>query len=327
MQLADQKLGDYSTEAYMPFKGKQGEYLAADHPTWKERTAALLAYRETILNLAGESNWGFYLLRSYNFEKGAECFNDVTKIFPESFEAWNNLGLAYYWMYLQQAGGKEKFQPSLVDYFVPLRSQVRGESPLGEAIRCYQRALAINVTAKGTKANLAVALVATREKINLATGESLLKELLAAEPSNPSYLNDYGILVYWQQDPNSTSVGKQGAARNLFQKAAGAGSLCALYNLSMLQIETGEAENGMRGFAEYLKKDSFSPWAKRVCGLFEQRNVPIGNSRIPSSPPVTNILGIKLGATSDEVTELIGKADRIEAAKTSAGDSGKSFGT
>ena len=100
MQLVDQKLGDYSTETYLPFEGKQGEYLAADHPTWKERIAALLAYRENILNLAGEFNWGFYLLRSYNFEKAAECFNDVTKIFPESFEAWNNLGTAYLWMYL-----------------------------------------------------------------------------------------------------------------------------------------------------------------------------------------------------------------------------------
>ena len=324
MQLVDQKLGDYSTEAYLPFEGKRGEYLAADHPTWKERMAALLAYRENILNLAGEFNWGFYLLRSYNFEKAAECFNDVTKIFPESFEAWNNLGTAYHWMYLQQAGETEKFQPSLIDYFVPLRSQVRGENPLGKAIRCYQRALAINANAEGTKANLAIALISTREKMNLATAENLLRDLLAAEPSNRSYLNDYGILTYWLQDANSTKANHD-AARNLFQKAVGAGSLCALYNLSLLQIDSGEAEKGMRGFAEYLKKDSFSPWAKRVFGIFEQRNVPIGSSKIPSSPPVTNILGIKLGATSDEVTKLIGKPDRIEATKTSAQDSGEIF--
>ena len=47
----------------------------------------------------------------------------------------------------------------------------------GKAIRCYQRALAINPTAKGTKANLAIALIATREKMDPATGENLLREL------------------------------------------------------------------------------------------------------------------------------------------------------
>jgi hypothetical protein len=109
MQLVDQKLGDYSTEAYLPFTGKQGEYLAADHPTWKERIAALLAYRGNILNLAGEFNWGFYLLQSYNFEKAAECFNDVTKIFPESDRLFP-LDREYFSFPEKQRGGESPFR-------------------------------------------------------------------------------------------------------------------------------------------------------------------------------------------------------------------------
>ena len=325
MQLVDQKLGDYSTEAYLPFKNKEGQFSAADHPTWKDRIAALLAYKDNILNLAGEFDWGYYLLQSYDLEKAAECFNDVTKIFPDSFEAWNNLGTAYHWMYLQQAGETEKFQPSLIDYFAPMRSQVRGESPLGKAIRCYQHALAINAIAKGTKANLAMALAATHDKENLSKAEGLLKEVLAAEPSNPSYLNDYAILKYWQQDANATNKAKQDEIRSLFQKAAGAGSLSAVYNLAMLQIDNGESEKGLKGLIEYLKRDSFSPWAKHVFALLQQRNVPTGNLATPSRPSVTNILGVKLGATPDEVAKVIGKPDRIETSKTSAQDSGQVF--
>jgi hypothetical protein len=325
MQLADQKLGDYSTEAYLPFKNKEGQLSAADHPTWKERIAALQVYKDNILNLAGEFDWGYYLLQSCDFEKAAECFNDVTKIFPDSFEAWNNLGTAYHWMYLQQAGETEKFQPSLIDYFAPMRSQVGGESPLGKAIGCYQHALAINEVAKGTKANLAMALAATREKENLTKGEGLLKEVLAAEPSNPSYLNDYAILKYWQQNVKPTNKAKQDKIKSLFQKAASAGSLSAVYNLAILQIDNGQSEKGLKGLTEYLKRDSVSPWAKRVFALLQQRNVPIGNLATPARPSVTNILGVKLGATPDEVAKVIGKPDRIETSKTSAQDSGQIF--
>jgi tetratricopeptide (TPR) repeat protein len=228
-------------------------------------------------------------------------------------------------MYLQQVGETEKFQPSLLDYFAPVRSQVRGESPLGKAIRCYQYALVINPIAKGTKANLAMALAATREKENLTKAEGLLKELLSAEPSNPSYLNDYAILTYWQQDVNATDKANQDKVRNLFQKAADAGSLSGVYNLAMLQIDNGESEKGVKGLAQYLKRDSFSPWAKRGFALLQQRNIPTGNLATPSRPSVTNILGVKLGATPDEVAKVIEKPDRVETGKTSVQDSGLIF--
>ena len=115
-----------------PKERGNGEIRAADHPTWKERIAKLESYKETIANLAGEFNWGDYLLKTYNFEKAAQCFKDLTKVFPNSFEAWNNLGIAYHWEYLQTAGKSEKFQPGLVDYFVQMRERLRGESPLNQ---------------------------------------------------------------------------------------------------------------------------------------------------------------------------------------------------
>src|SRR5271165_3709319 len=111
---------EYTMSEYIPKERANGEVRAADHPTWKERIAKLESYKETILNLAGEYNWGDYLLKTYNFEKAAQCFKDLTKVFPNSFEAWNNLGIAYHWEYLQTAGKSEKFQPGLVDYFVQM---------------------------------------------------------------------------------------------------------------------------------------------------------------------------------------------------------------
>jgi hypothetical protein len=62
---------------------------------------------------------GYYLLQSYDLEKAAECFNDVAKIFPESFEAWTNLGMLVTGCILSRAswgetGGAERgYLPSL----------------------------------------------------------------------------------------------------------------------------------------------------------------------------------------------------------------------
>jgi predicted Zn-dependent protease len=241
MQLeANDSHEEYSMSEYVPKDVGNGKVLAADHPTWKERIAKLESYKETILNLAGEFNWGDYLLKSYNFEKAAQCFKDVTKIFPNSFEAWNNLGLAYHWQYLQTAGKSEKFQPGLVDYFVQMRDRVRGESPLNKAIRAYQQALQINPHAAGTRSNLAIALIETHDPENLETAEDILEKLLKTDPNNPIYINDLAILTYWKTQGNTETPGKQNDAEGLFAKAAALDYLPAKYNLAVLQLEIGK---------------------------------------------------------------------------------------
>ncbi|MBV8378383.1 MAG: M48 family metalloprotease [Verrucomicrobia bacterium] len=246
-----------------------GGLLAYD-PAWKERIAKLESFREAVANLAGEFNWGHYLLETYDFKKASKCFEDLTKAFPDSFEAWNNLGISYHWQYLQATGKSEKFQPGLIDYFVPMRNEVRGESPLNKAIRAYQRALQINAHAVGTQSNLALALIETHEPENLETAEVMLRKLLEPDPDSPIYLNDLAILTYWKTRGNSGATVNQNAAEDLFGKAAASGYLPAKYNLAVLQLEMGKTKDGVTGLQEYLKKDSFSPWAKLAMELVKE---------------------------------------------------------
>ena len=70
MQLeANDPHEEYSMNEYIPKDVGNGKVLAADHPTWKERIAKLASYKETILNLAGEFNWGNYLLNRIILKK------------------------------------------------------------------------------------------------------------------------------------------------------------------------------------------------------------------------------------------------------------------
>jgi tetratricopeptide (TPR) repeat protein len=271
MQLeANDKDQEFSMSEYPEEQGN-GENRPGDHPTWKERITKIESYRDTIANLAGEYNWGEYLLKTYNFGKAAECFQDLTKVFPDSFEAWNNLGIAYHWEYLQTAGKWGKFQPSLVDYFVQVRDQVPGESPLDKAIRAYQEALKINPHAVGTQSNLAIALIETHEAESIEAAEAILQNLLKTDPENPIYINDLAILTYWKTQGSSKTAVNQTEAEGLFAKAAALDYLPAKYNLAVLRLETGKEQDGVAGLQDYLKTDAFSPWAKLAVDLIKKQ--------------------------------------------------------
>lgn len=323
MQMeANDPTQEYSMSEYLPRDVGSGQVRAADHPTWKERLAKLLEYKDSILNLAGEFNWGVYLLKTYSFEKAAECFKDVTKIFPDSFEAWNNLGVAYHWQYLRSAGRSEKFQPGLVDYFVQMRERVRGESPLNKAIRAYQQALRINPHAAGTQSNLATALIETHDPENLDDAEAILQKLLKTAPNDATYLNDLAILTYWKVAQSTGSPDKQSEAETLFAKAAAADYLPARYNLSVLQLETGKKQEGVAGLQEYLKKDAFSPWARLARELLKEQNAPSDDAPPPISPTALNVLNIRLGSGPEDVIKAVGNPERTEKAVTSEEDEG-----
>ncbi len=324
--LASDPKAAYSMSEYIPKENTNGATtMAYDHPTYQERMAKLESYRDTIANLAGEFNWGDYLLKTYNFEKAAQCFKDLTKVFPNSFEAWNNLGIAYHWEYLQTAGKSEKFQPGLVDYFVQMRDRVRGESPLAKAVRAYQEALKINPHAFGTQSNLAIALIETHEAENFGTAEDILQKLLKAEPDNPIYINDLAILTYWKTQGSSETAVKQDEAEALFAKAAALDYLPAKYNLAVLQFETGKEKDGVAGLQDYLKKDAFSPWAKLAMDLIKKQDPNFKDPPPPISSAAVNVLNIQCGSTPDEVIKAVGQPERTEKPVTSEEEQGLIF--
>jgi predicted Zn-dependent protease len=327
MRLAESDRGGaYSMSEYIPKENASGgTTMAYDHPTYPERIAKLESYKETIANYAGEFNWGDYLLKTYNFEKAVQCFKDVAKVFPNSFEAWNNLGLAYHWQYLQTAGKSEKFQPGLVDYFVQMRDRVRGESQLNKAIRAYQEALKINPKAFGTQSNLAIALIETHEADNLETAEAILQKLLKTDPNNPTYINDLAILTYWKTQGSSETAVKQDEAESLFAKAATLDYLPAKYNLAVLQLEGGKEKDGLVGLQAYLKQDAFSPWAKLAADLVRKQDPGFKDPPPPISSAEVNVLNVRFGSTSDDVIKAVGQPERTEKPVTSDEEEGLIF--
>ena len=206
-----------------------------------------------------------------------------------------------------------------------MRDRIRGESPLNKAIRAYQQALQINPHAAGTRSNLAIALIETHDPENLETAEDILEKLPKTDPNNPIYINDLAILTYWKAQGNTETAGKQNAAEGLFAKAAALNYFPAKYNLAVLQLEIGKENNGVISLQEYLKQDSFSPWAKLAIDLIKKQDANFKDPPPPISPAAVSVLNIRFGSTPGEVITAVGRPERTESPITSEEDQGIIF--
>jgi predicted Zn-dependent protease len=327
------KKGTAPSEAdYVPAQQPNGEVLALDHPTWPERIAKIRSFQARLLNVAGEFTWGNEMLRVGNLSKAIRCYKDVVDVFPNCFEAWNNLGKAYHLRYLQSRNVTElKFQAQLVDYSRDLRKTVRGSSDLGSAVRAYRRAKQLDPMQTGVQLNLATALIhgaqtnRANRKGDLGEAGSLLNDLLAREPDNPQLLNAKAILL--SETGTAAKARRQDATEveNLFRKATARHYLPAQFNLAVVQFKNGDAAQGATGLQRYLQHDSVSRWAVLARGLLHSKRIETPTAEPASLRSVNSVLGVRLEAPSGEVTSNLGQPEQVVRCTTADGSKGEIY--
>lgn len=318
---------EYEPTGYVELRRtKEGGVEALDHPTWSERIAKLKEYQAQLLNIAGEFNWGSEMLAAHNFEKAAQCFRDVVKIFPKCFQAWNNLGVARLKRFLEsQKPDKIKYQTDLVDYLADPRALVRAATieDLTGSVACFREALKQSPTALGVRGNLATALVlgtvlrSQEETGALDEAEEIFDWILKKQPQSPQALNGKAI-VLCVRDPKST------VAEELFSKAAALSYLPAQYNLARLWLDAGKEKEGVKVLTDYLSKDPSSVWAAEAARtLLKAQKVEVPTSKVSALPDIDSVLNVKLDSKEEEVVKTLKEPERREKAGTSRDSSGE----
>jgi predicted Zn-dependent protease len=323
--------GDISQNEYLPTQRVDGQARAAEHPTWSERIAKVQSFQARLLNVAGEFTWGNEMLRVGNLNKAIQCFKDVVAVFPNCFEAWNNLGKAYHLRYLQGRKVAElEFQTQLVDYNRDLRETVRGSSGLQSAIQAYRHAKELDPVRRGVRLNLATALVHDAQINRGNRGEDLgeagllLDALLAKEPNNPQFLNAKAVLLH-EADAPETRQHRSVEITDLFQKAAAQHYLPAEFNLAVVQFKSGNTPEGAASLRYYLQRDSLSRWAALARGLLHSKQIETPKAESVSIRPVSSVLGLQLGLQSRKVIDTLGKPERIIRCTTADGSEGEIY--
>jgi predicted Zn-dependent protease len=322
---------DPSRIEYLPTKEPTGEVVALDHPRWSERIEKVRLFQARLLNVAGEFLWGNEMLRVGNLNKAIRCYRDVVDVFPNCFEAWNNLGTAYHLQYLEGRSVADlEFQARLVDYSRDLRKTVRGPGELASAIRAYRRAKQLDPMRTGVRLNLATALIhdvhTNRGNRDADLGEagSLLNDLLAKAPDDPQFLNAKAILVH---ETSASGKGSENMieVQDIFRKAATQGYLPAEFNFAVVQLKGGNTDQGAAGLQRYLQRDSVSRWAALARGLLHSKHIETPQPVSSSGSRVTSVLGVRLGVQARDVIATLGKPERIAQCVTPDGSKGEIY--
>src|SRR5260370_3721043 len=271
------------------------------------------------------------MLRVGNLNKAIQCYKDVVDVFPNCFEAWNNLGNAYHLQHLQSRNVAElKFQAPIVDYRGDLRKTMRGTSMLQSAIRAYRRAKEVDPMRAGVQLNLATALIhdAQTNQANrghdLSEAGSLLNDLLAKDPDNPRFVNAKAILLH-QESASGQGRGRTAEVEDLFRKAAARHYLPAEFNLAVVQFENNDKSQGTAGLQRYLQHDSQSRWAALARGLLHSKHIESALAPVASGPSVPSVLGLRLEMASRDVLSTAGEPERIARCVTADGSQGEIY--
>jgi hypothetical protein len=142
---------------YSSFEG-----LGSDHPSWDDRLAKADKDKAHLWKVAAAFENGVTFLRTEEFPTAILCFEKVVQTFPQSHEAWANLGYARLMRYLDQWDAKD------------LKAQGVGQVVIGAF---YTRATSIKVRAKDDKL-WGEAVAALRKSDELKPGQTVVLKTL-----------------------------------------------------------------------------------------------------------------------------------------------------
>ena len=182
---------------YTSFEG-----VGIDHPSWTDRLTLIDAGKVPLWKAMSAFENGVFFLNVQQYAAAEECFARVTDkaAFPNSFEAWANLGYARLMQYFDKLDKEDvaRFrvgQLSVGSFYErpkTLEAQVTKGVDAGlweKAITATKRALAMRPDSTLAKANLGVAYLLSPTGRNVPEATRYLEEAAAAAPRD-SLLSD-----------------------------------------------------------------------------------------------------------------------------------------
>jgi tetratricopeptide (TPR) repeat protein len=180
---------------YTSFEGR-----GFDHPAWSERLELIDKEKATLWRAMSAFENGVFFLAVQQYAPAAESFERVvdSDAFPNSYDAWANLGYARLMLYLDKLDVEDVARYEVGQlvtgsfYKRPetLERQVRGVDVelWNKAVAALRKALALNPRATLAKANLGVAYLMAPSGRDAAEAARLLDEASTSALSDSSLL-------------------------------------------------------------------------------------------------------------------------------------------
>ena len=259
------------------------EASGVDHPSWKDRIAALDKDQEALWRSMSAFENGQYFLTVEQYESAGRCFAGVTESFPDCSEAWSNLGYAKLMQYCDGLKTADIRRMGLGQIVVggfyqrprSLELKIRGTNPhpWNEAVVALKQALKLNPQLTLAKANLALAYLVAPEGRDPARAAKLFQEAatmaaadMAIDPfTRAAVLVNAGVadIARGQMVAGRLNIdrGERAAAALAGPGRAAASTLsdAVLYNRALLLADSKSAPDqaeAMAGMERYLHSAS-----------------------------------------------------------------------
>jgi len=187
-------------QEYTSFEG-----LNADHPSWNDRAAYIDEDQEHLWRSMSAFQNGVYFIMFEQYPAATFCFENVTKEFPGSSEAWANLGYATLMEYCDALDSEDLQyfdigQLAVGGFYMRPGELVRGgiDPELWfDAVGALREALRLNPNSMVAAANLGVAYLVHPEgkRVGEATRYFEIAAVLAEEESSANALARAAVLA------------------------------------------------------------------------------------------------------------------------------------
>ncbi len=324
--------------------------LNSDHPSWRDRLAYVDERRADLWRAMSSFENGVIFLMAEQYQSAQRAFGEVTKNFPDSPEAWANIGYAYLMQYcdaldpvdVKRFGVGHLLVGGFYRRPASLEGQVRGvdENIWWEAVGALREALRLDPTLTLAKANLGIAYLLRPEGKDVAQAAKLLDEAatLAQNDDTLDPIARASILI--NAGVAGIAEGTASESEQRFDEAEAYGRSVArrgvpatvetalLYNRAFIMADRpGKTAEAIALLEDYLKSaSSSSAWwdlaYERYAALCETAGTAAKSrdsiiaSSAPRYRPFTSVelgdgVGIALGEKTRDVRKRIGEGSSV----------------
>lgn len=305
------------------------EGLDSSHPTWSDRAKRIDKEKSHLWKALSSFNNGAVFLALEQYSAAEQCFDRVTKEFPESYEGWANLGYACLMQYCDKLDGNDLREYGIGQiitggfYFRAQSIKVRSKDTKlwTKAVSALQQSNKLKAGQTLVLANLGLANLVNPGGKNVAEANRLLSEAKEAAKSDTGLhpITNAGVLVNLGIANIADGKDAVGLAQleegeemvQKFSRAAAGGRRFPTFDSSVKytramtlagSTKKADQEKAADLFEEYLHTCSpLSMWwpvayerYEKVCKAIERKPAPKDEFKKDRTAPVRLVISIKL---------------------------------
>lgn len=310
-------------------------YLGAgvDHPSWTDRVAALDKGQSQIWLSKSSFDSGVTLLATMQYQRAAECFQEVVEDFPDCHEAWTNLSHSYLMAYVDTLNVDylKRYNLGMLMYCdvypSPRSLHMRLRAFPGEfhsrAVEAARKSLEVQPKQVLAWTNLGVANLVAPGGPRLAEAEKCFQKAFEQVEADAGLTDRHVVSVLNNLACVFLAEGKEKNARKSLEMARKVNAKrknrldqsILDYNLALLDLNSRNAEakrKAIEGMQSFLKVYSGQTvWAERARELLAQNHAPstVAVQKKLDYRPISQVGEVCLLQSSDEVRALLGAGE------------------